>query len=321
MVESGSSGIYTVAFHTDGMHFLGGTSNGIQRWRLGDGEEVGKQTGMDLNAIAVSRDDRWIVCGTELGASVWDAELQQKVLEVDGSNSVYAVDVSPDSTKFATGTRSRTSIWSITGERLVGPLRHDNTVTGIKFSPNGEHIATTCRRGPIRVFSSHSGDELITIKTIIPSSPPITPLAWSNNGDRIFATSDDKKIKSFDVSTGSQLAESPALSGGTIESITLAANGRFVATYAYRSISFLDASTLTRIGPIIEDSEDIRSIALSPDSSHLATGQYKGKIAIRNLKNVLPDSYGPFHVSICPFTMLARPLTRYARHLRATIYE
>ena len=305
MVESSSSGIYTVAFHPDGMHFLGGTSDGIQRWRLADGEGVGKQMGMNMNAIAVSRDAKWIVCGTERGASVWDAELQQKVLDVEGSNSVYAVDVSPDSTKFATGTRSRTSIWSMTtGERLVGPLRHDNTVTGIKFSPNGEHIATTCRRGPIRVFNSHSGAERITIKTIIPSSPPITPLAWSNDGERIYVTSDDKKIRSFDVSTGSQLAESPILGGGTLESITLAANGRFVATYAYRSISFLDASTLTRIGPVIEDSEDIRSIALSPDSSHLATGQYKGKIAVRNLNNVLPDSYGPFHVGICPFTML-----------------
>lgn len=306
VVKTGSSGIYAVAFHPDGAHFLGGTSDGIQRWRLADGREVGRQTGMDLNAIAVSRDGR-IVCGTERGASVWDAELQEKALDVEGSNSVYAVDVSPDSTRLATGTRSRVNIWNLTGlgERLVGPLRHDNTVTGIKFSPNGEQIATACRRGPIRVFSSYSGDELITIKTIVPSSPPITPLAWSNNGERIFATSDDKKIKSFDVSTGSQLAESPTLGGGTIESIALAANGRFVTTYAHSFISFLDASTLTRIGPVIQNREDIRSIALSPDSSNLATGQYKGKIAVRNLNNVLPDSYGPFQASICPFTMSA----------------
>ncbi|KAF8558586.1 WD40 repeat-like protein [Imleria badia] len=299
VVDSGSLGIYTVAFHPDGMHFVGGTSDGIRRWRLADGQEVGKQTGMDLNAIAVSGDGRWIVCGTELGASVWDAELQEKAIDVEGPNSVHTVDVSPDSTRFATGTRSRASIWSITtGERLVGPLRHDNTVTGIKFSPNGDHVATACRRGPIHVFDSHSGDQLITIKTIIPSSPPITPLAWSNNGERIFATSDDKKIKCFDVSTGSQLAESPTLSGGIIESIAVAASGRFVATYAYRSISFLDASTLSRIGPAIEDSEDIRSIALSPDSSNLAAGQYKGRITVRNLSNVLPDSYGPFQTYV-----------------------
>lgn len=305
MVDSGSVGIYTVAFHPDGLHFVGGTSDGIRRWRLADGREVGKQTGMNLNAIAVSRDGRWIVCGTELGASVWDAELQEKIVDVEGSDSVYTVDVSSDSTRFATGTRGRVNIWSITtGKRLVGPLRHDNTVTGIKFSPNGEHVATACRRGPIHVFDSHSGDRLTTIKAVIPSSPPITPLAWSNDGERIFATSDDKKIKCFDVSTGSQLAESLTFSGGIIESIALAANGKFLATYAYYSISFLDASTLSRIGSVIEDSEDIRSIALSPDSSNLATGRYKGKIAVRNLSNILPDSYGPFQVCICSFTML-----------------
>ncbi|KAI9567668.1 hypothetical protein HD554DRAFT_2173074 [Boletus coccyginus] len=48
---------------------------------------------------------------------------------------------------------------------------------------------------------------------------------------------------------------------------------------------------------IIEDSGDIRSIALSPHSSHLATGQYRGKITIRDLRNLLLDSYGPFHAT------------------------
>lgn len=301
VVDSGSVGIYAVAFQPDGKHFLGGTRDGIRRWRLPDGREVAKQTGMDLNAIAVSRDDRWIVCGTELGASVWDADLQEKALEVESSSAVCSVDVSPDSTRFATGTRTRVSIWSVTtGKRLVGPLRHDNIVTGIRFSPDGGRVATTCRRGAIRIFDSHSGDELITIKTIVPSSPPITPLAWSHDGERIFATSDDKKIKCFDASTGLLFAESSILNGRTIESIALAANGKFITAYAYRSIFFLDASTFAQIGPVIEDCEDVRSIALSPDSSNLATGRYKGEIAVRNLINVLPDSYGPFQVSMSP---------------------
>ena len=71
-------------------------------------------------------------------------------------------------------------------------------------------------------------------------------------------------------------------------------------------ISFLDASTLTRTGPhVIRDDVSIRSIAISQDNSYLATGQFDGKIIIRNLSMILPDFYGPFQVSICAFIVPA----------------
>ena len=73
----------------------------------------------------------------------------------------------------------------------------------------------------------------------------------------------------------SQSAESPTLGGGTLKSITLAANGRFVTTYAHRSTLFLVTGRIDpqADGPVIEDSEDIGSIDLSPDSNYLATGK------------------------------------------------
>lgn len=190
------------------------------------------------------------------------------------------------------------NVWNIsTGQCVVGPLEHDNDVRGVKFSPNGKRLATACEDDDIRVFDSDNGDQLVTIKTITPSLYPITPLVWSNDGAHIFATATDNKVRSFDASTGSQLAESPVLEGGTVESIALAGNGKFIATFASRSVFFLDTSTLTQIGPPIEDSDDVRSISRSPHTSHLATGQYKGKVAIRNLSQILPNSYGPFHVT------------------------
>ena len=331
--SGGSTGVKAVAFHSDGIHLLGGGDGGIQRWRLEVGQEVGKQTQMHmvLNAISMSRDHSWIVCGTGNGASIWDAEMQEKVIQVD-MKTAMTVDVSPDSTRFATGSgvpHNEASIWSITGrERLVGPLKHDSYVTAVRFSPNGERIATSCRQGSIRIFDSRNGDELITIKVDTPSIWPCTPLAWSNDGLRIFAASRDNRIKSFDVSTGSQLAESPTLNVNPddyVKSIVLAANGRFIATFANRTISFLETSTLTRIDPVIEDSAWIYSIAISPDSGYLATGRNDGKITIRDLGIILPDVYGPFHVSICPSTLLAfqtclvpsPTLTYYVRHLIA----
>ena len=316
-----------VVFHPDGVHLLGGGDNGIRRWRLEDGQEVGKQTGMMLKAICVSKDHKWIVCGTEEGARVWDAEIQEKAINVEGRETVNAVDVSPDSTTFATGTDEAASIWGIiNGERLVGPLPHDNEIRGLRFSPDGERIATSSEGGSILVFDGRNGDELVTIKTETPSIHyPSTPLAWSNDSQRIFATSKDKKIKLFDVSTRSQLAESPTLnvdSSDYVKSLALAANGKFIATFANRTISFLETSTLTRIGPIIEDSGMIVSVTLTPDSGYVATGR-GGEFAIRDLGSILPDVYGPFHVGICLLTMLAcqaslvllLTLTHYIRRL------
>ena len=153
-------------FHPDGKHLLGGDGDAVRRWRLSDGREVGKQTEMKhLRAICVSRNHKWIVCGSFDGASVWDGEMDEKLVTVEGGNKALAVDVSPDSTRFATGTdKSEVSIWSITaGERLVGPLQHDNNVNGTKFSPSGEKIATACYRGSIHIFDSRNGDKLVTI--------------------------------------------------------------------------------------------------------------------------------------------------------------
>ena len=286
--------MYVVTFHPNGKHVLGGNEDGIRRWQLADGQEVGKQAGMELQAIAVSRDDKWVVCGTRKGASVWDGDMHERVIDMEGTSKVWAVDTSPDATRFATGTNKDASIWTLTrGERLVGPLEHENLVNGIRFSSNGDHIATACLGNSIHIFDSQTGDELITINTDIPGWGAVTPLAWSSDTQQIFAASHDNKIRSFNTFTGSQLAESQILHGSdyNVHCITLAANGKFIATFAKHSISFLDTSTLTRVGPVIEDSEQIRSITISADSNHLVTGQTNGKIIIRALSKILPDSW------------------------------
>ncbi|KAG8219259.1 hypothetical protein J3R82DRAFT_98 [Butyriboletus roseoflavus] len=254
--------------------------------------------------MSVSRDQKWIVCGADEGVNMWDGEMRwQKVIDVEHDNDVWAVDVSPDSTRLATGTANgNASIWSITsGERLVGPLEHDDYINGLQFSPTGKHIATASLGGnSIRIFDSHTGDKLITINTDIPNWFAAAPLAWSSDAQKIFAASHGNKIKAFDVSTGSQLAESQILHDGNnnVPSIALAPNGKFITSFAKQSITLLDTTTLTRIDlpVVIEESEDIRSISISLDNSHLAIGRFDGKIVIRDLSKILPDSYGPFHI-------------------------
>ena len=253
---------------------------------------------MNMNAISVSRDGKWVVCGTMAGASVWDAELREKVAVAEAANEVGAVDVSPDSSRFATGTDGEGNVWGITtGERLVGPLKCDARVNGVRFSPNGKQIAIS-DYAAVRIFDSRTGDRLIDIATFPRKIFPITPLAWPSDGQRIFVQSEDSKIKSFAASTGSRLAESPGLNDD--HSISLSGNGKFIASVADHAVSFLDTCTLAKIGTAIEDSERMWSIAVSSDSSLIAIGRRDGKVIIHNLANFVPDSYGPFHVSTRP---------------------
>jgi WD40 repeat protein len=322
--DSSDGTIWTVAFHPDGKHFYGGTRDGIRRWRVADGQEVGKQTGMDMNAISVSRDGQWIVCGTMRGTSVWDTELQRKVVEVEDTGNVGAVDVSPESSRFAAGTRDggTVNIWSITtGERLVGPLKHDSDVIGIKFSPNGGHIATACK-GSIRIFDSHSGHELITIKNPLPAEFIVTPIVWPSDG-RLFTTSEGGKLKSFDTSTGSQIAEWKVHSHDSNDrmSVALSADNRSIASSAGHSVSFWDTSTHTQLGSVSEDDNEIRSIALSPDGTRLATGGEDNKtITIWNLSDILPESYLPITVSTT-FPLLGRAITFVYRSKNLVLLE
>ncbi|KAG9310105.1 hypothetical protein JVU11DRAFT_9717 [Chiua virens] len=233
------------------------------------------------------------MCGTRQGVSVWDFELQEKTCHVEDEYYMGTTDVSPESTRIATGTREGpASVWDIsTGEQLH---KFDDTVksNSVRFSPNGEKIAISECGGPIRIFDSRTGKKLITIEIKTPNFYAITPLAWTEDGQQIFAACNDKRVKLFDALTGTQLAESQRFD--EVISIALAANEQFIAFHLESSISFLDASTLAVIGPIIpeEGETEIHSIALSADCAYLATGRVDGKIAVRNLNTVLKDFVG-----------------------------
>ena len=307
MVADGHGGVGAVAFHPNGEHFFSVTDEVIQRWRVADGQEVAKQMGMlDLNTITVSRDGKWIVYAFDGGAGVWDAELKKKSFEVlvgSGiSSTAEAVDISPESTRFAAAASrmfGEWSIWSITtGERLVGPF--DHRVIGIKFSPDGRRIAAACEKS-INIFDSYNGDQLIITKNLLAPQSwyPITPILWPFD-DRLFATSKGGKIKSFDTSTGAELAEWAVHSHDKedVMSIAMSANNSFIASSAGHSVSFWDTSTHTQLGSPLEVIYKRRSsMALSPDGTHLATGGSDRTITIWNLSDILPESYLPIRVS------------------------
>ena len=320
-INGGTQRILSVVFVEDGKQVLSGGEDGvIRRWRVDDGQEVGKPIpveGTEIYAAAVSPDGKWLVCGLKrldfddgkTGVRVWDTQTHEEVLNINGhTNSVTAVDISPDSTKLATGSTDETAcIWDITtGHQLVGPLQHENCVVAVRFSPNGDRIATATAAEnsddektakPIRIYDSGNGQQLVQFDVPFMVTCMVTSLAWTSDGRQLFAASYGQ-VKHFDTSSGSLLKEWPVPDGSWFGSVVLSRNQKFVVvTCASKSLSFWDTSTHQQIGTVIKYTSSVCWIALSPNDDQIATGEENGKVTLRNLRDILPVSYLTVNVS------------------------
>lgn len=246
--------------------------------------------------MALSNDRNWIVSGEAAGvATVWNKNTRQNACTVkEHLDKLYTVDVSPDSTKFATGSRDfRASIWDIsTGRRLIGPLYHDFGVISVRFSPGGDRIATTTwDHESLRIYNAHNGELLSDIPV---TSNARNSIAWSGDSQYIFALFSNV-LRKIQVDTGSSASEwtLPGETESETGSIALSSNGKFIASFVGRSLSFWDPHTThRRFGPVFDHAGGpLRSITLSSDNTYVATGGENRIITVRKLNNIIPTSY------------------------------
>lgn len=285
--------VYAVAF-MDESQVIGGYRNGyIRRWKIEDGQQQGltMQGSGECNilAVSVSRDGRWIVTGDD-GRKViaWNAATHEKALEfTEDMCPVFAVDISSDSTRIASVDGKAVQIFSITsGTRLLPLLPHDHVVS-VKFSPNGRRFATASFVHGFRIYNTHNGDILFDSGFECSTDPwPVSPLAWSCDGQQLFIGSRGK-ITCFNTSDSSS-SEWPVHEARSPVFIT--SNGKFIAYSAGSSVSLWDCVSHKQIGSIITHSAEIISVALSPSGGCLVCGLQGGKIVIHDL-NALPLKY------------------------------
>lgn len=250
--------------------------------------------GARITNVTGSPDGKWCISATTNGrVTVWSTQDHEKVTEIYGhTNVVCAVDVSPDSTKIATGSHDETvCVWDISsGDRLLGPLKHENNVAAVKFSPSGEFIATaTWWHNSVRIYNQNG--RLLIEAPITVNSPLNQSLAWSPNGEHLFALSYNGKISCLDVHTGTLLSQWPIHSSDNPRCIALASNGKFLAASANSSVSFWDLTTYQQIGSILEHADAVYCMALSADNSCLASGGPDKKITLQSLRSILPQSH------------------------------
>ena len=284
----------SVTFKPDSCHLVAANASGdLRQWRADSGQEenpsgiVPRARG-GIYAAVVSKDGRWIVSSdTGHKVIIWNAVTHQITIEVsEHTHYVYAVDVSSDSTRIASGSEDRTvRIFNIiSGSRVIPPLHHDGPVVGVKFSPDGSQIATATYSKSVRVYNVHSGNNLFDISITV-TSVPITPLAWSPDGQHLFVGSPGK-ITCFDTSTSFR-SEFPIQNGSNVSIVT---HGQVIACSAGSSVSFWDYTSRKQIGSIVDHATTVHCISISHDGKYLACGCENG-ITVHDLADLLPREY------------------------------
>ena len=253
-------------------------------WGVEDGKQMATMEAKEVQCLAVSNDGRWIAAGTYDGdVYVWDAEAHEQVLAHKEDNQpVNAVDFSPNSARLVAGSDNwKATILDMATRKQVQTLDHEHWVRAAKYSAQGDRLATGTGEF-VRVWDN-DGRLLATVKVgVIPYYN--NGLLWSNN--HLFALSDGQ-IKQFEASsTESVVSEWPVPNTSIFSCIALPKHKEFIAYSTKRTVTFWDTTTHTQCG-LIEHTQAVLSIAISPDDQFLAIGGEEGHIIIRNLANII----------------------------------
>ena len=270
---------WAMIFSADGKHLLSGGDDGVQVWQVEDGKQVATMEAEEVACLAVSKNGRWIAAGTENGdVYVWVTETREQALSYkEDSKPVNAVEFSPDSTRLVTGSdNKKATTWDMATWKQVQTLDHEHWVGATKYSAQGDRLATGT--GTFVRIWDNDGRLLVTINVGVRPYYN-TGLLWSNN--HLFALSDNK-INQFEASTESAVSEWPVPDVGNISCIALPKHKEFIAYSTNRAVTYWDTTTRTQCG-LIEHTQDICSIAISPDDQFLAIGGKDGHIIIRKL--------------------------------------
>ena len=279
----------TLAFTPDGTRIVGLTneegtdknSHGVAViWDVATGREVARircQVECWLNFSAISFDARLVATSTlkdtvaicDLGAKGTVRELAKQ------PHSVSEGAFSRQGKLFAAASREDTvELWDVqTGQHLQSFQGNGGRLFNLMFSPDGKSLAG----------SGHGGIVVWDVSGHMPSrrlekvATEVRTLDFAPDGETLVGTCFDNTIRTWDLSTGRQLATFPGNSYGTLP-VRFSPDGLFLATREDHAIKMWAVRTGREYRRFQGKSLEIRATAFSPDGRTIALGDNAGDV-------------------------------------------
>ncbi|KIK32370.1 hypothetical protein CY34DRAFT_19097 [Suillus luteus UH-Slu-Lm8-n1] len=217
--------IGSMSYFPDGRRMISGSRDETaRRWDLKVGKEIDEARDVCqewVNAVAVSRDGRWVVTGggnyhDHDGVGLKVCEVETGILKIlqGHSKAISCIDISEDNTLLASGSWDNTArIWNLeTGKLVAGPFESTDKVGAVQLSTDSKKLAVESNDSiGLEIWDVESQKLDVDVRIEGGGGFPPAPVFWINNNKNIlaafsFVTEDAldlyaKTIYEFDAST------------------------------------------------------------------------------------------------------------------------
>jgi WD40 repeat protein len=221
-ISAHASAARSIALSPDGNRLVsGGDDNLVQIWNVETRKRV-RLLGMmrtGAETVAWSPDSRWIAAGARYSEfRVWSAE-GDEVLHVENDHRHESLAFSPDGDRLYVPTRSHIAVWNLEMRTEETPFSTGDliNVRAISLFRQGKYLAANDRFDKrIAVLDCDSGDLLTYLDGRVDYAQRLLP---SPDGTRLASLGPDGMLRLISL-------DQPELSGNTVDSTTLAHDGR-----------------------------------------------------------------------------------------------
>lgn len=266
-------------------------------WSVPEGKWIRSETNRKTPGIPISYRPKQQLIAWNTSEHVVEVQtVQGDVIQTfqQESKTVIRGSLSPDGeTMVIVGGKDQIQFYSVSsGERVKTVRGHSGRVTTVRYTPDGRYLISGGRGGKIHVWST---ENYSTVATFQGNGGAVIALDIHPDGDRLVSVSTDGQLRIWSISRQRQLR---SISVSTLDSslnhyapaVKYSSDGESLSVATAEGAVRVFSAENGKQKQVVRGFPDrVRTFAVSPGETQLATGGKDGRVYLWNLETGVLD--------------------------------